>query len=118
MEMDAVGFAAVVMFFAVPLAGIYAYYRVRKLRTEERLAAIARGVSLPIAEDLPPHARSRRSGILLVAGGLGYSLTFWLLGHFEPDALPAAAFGIIPVAIGIGHFIDATIVRRELHPSS
>ncbi len=116
--MDAVGFAAVVMFFAVPLAGIYAYYRVRKLRSEERLAAIARGVSVPIAEDLPPHARSRRSGILLVAGGLGYSLTFWLLGHFEPDALPAAVFGIIPMAIGIGYFIDATLVRRELHPSS
>ena len=43
---DIVGLAAVVMLFAIPLVGIgsYTYYRVNKLRTEERLAAIARGV--------------------------------------------------------------------------
>ena len=36
------GFAAVVMFFALPLAalGMYTFYRVRKLRTDERLAAM------------------------------------------------------------------------------
>jgi hypothetical protein len=74
--MDPIGFAAVVLAFAVPLAAIYAWYRVRKLRTEERLAAIAKGVSVPIAEELPPHARSRKAAILLIAGGLGYTLTF------------------------------------------
>ncbi len=116
--MDAIGFVAVSLFFAVPLAGIYAFYRVRKLRTEERLAAIARGVAVPQAEELPPHARSRRSGILLVAGGLGYVLTFCLIGRVEPDALTAAAFGAIPIAIGIGFFLDAVLVRRELRPSS
>ena len=71
--MDPIGFAAVVLAFAVPLAAIYAWYRVRKLRTEERLAAIAKGVSVPIAEELPPHARSRKAAILLIAGGLGYT---------------------------------------------
>jgi len=47
MDGNFVGFAAVVMVFAVPLAPIYAWYRVRRLRTEERLAAIARGVNVP-----------------------------------------------------------------------
>lgn len=116
--MDPTGFAAVVMALSVPLAAIYAWYRIRRLRTEERLAAIAKGVSVPIAEELPPHARSRRSAILLTAGGLGYTLTFLLLGRFEPEAMQAAVFGVIPISIGIGYFIDAMFVRREMHPSA
>jgi hypothetical protein len=116
--MDPIGFAAVVLAFAVPLAGIYAWYRVRKLRTEERLAAIAKGVSVPIAEELPPHARSRKAAILLIAGGLGYTLTFMWLARFESDAMQAAVFGIIPISIGIGYFIDAVLVQREMRPQA
>lgn len=114
--MEPIGLVAVVLAFSVPLAAIYAWYRVRKLRTEERLAAIAKGVQVPIAEDLPPHARSRHAAILLIAGGLGYTLTFMLLAKFEPDAMPAAVFGVIPVSIVIGYFMDAVLVRRELRP--
>lgn len=116
--MDPIGFAAVVLAFAVPLAGIYAWYRVRKLRTEERLAAIAKGVSVPIAEELPPHARSRKAAILLIAGGLGYTLTFMSLSRFEADAMQAAVFGIIPISIGIGYFIDAVLVQREMRTAA
>jgi hypothetical protein len=113
-----IGFTAVVLVCSNPAAAMYAFYRIRRLKTEERLAAIARGIAVPFETELPQPARSRRSGILLVCGGLGYSLTFGLLSLTERDALLAAAFGIIPVAIGIGYFIDATLVRRELHPSS
>jgi hypothetical protein len=114
--MEPIGLVAVVLAFSVPLAAIYAWYRVRKLRTEERLAAIAKGVQVPIAEELPPHARSRHAAILLIAGGLGYTVTFMLLSRFDTDAMQAAFFGIIPISIGIGYFIDAVLVRRELHP--
>jgi len=114
--MEPIGLVAVVLAFSVPLAAIYAWYRVRKLRTEERLAAIAKGVPVPIAEDLPPHARSRHAAILLIAGGLGYAVTFMLLSRFDAEAKQAAFFGIIPISIGIGYFIDAVLVRRELLP--
>ena len=60
--MEPIGFAAVVLSFSVPLAAIYAWYRVRKLRTEERLAAIAKGVPVPIADELPPHRAFAQSG--------------------------------------------------------
>ncbi len=58
---DIVGLAAVVMLFAIPLVGIgsYTYYRVNKLRTEERLAAIARGVAVPMEPELSQTARAR-----------------------------------------------------------
>jgi hypothetical protein len=116
--MEPIGFAAVVLAFSVPLAAIYAWYRVRKLRTEERLAAIAKGVAVPLADELPPHARSRKSAILLTAGGLGYMITFMLMARYESDAMQAAVFGVIPICVGIGYFIDAVLVRREMHPSA
>src|SRR5581483_9966279 len=80
MNGDLTGLAAVIMIFGIPMAAMYTYYRVRKLRSEERLAAIARGVSVPM----------------------------------EPDAMIAAAFGLIPLTLGIGFFIDAALVRRDL----
>jgi hypothetical protein len=114
----ATGLAAVVLSMMIPLAAIYAWYHTRKLRTEERLAAIAKGVSVPMADELPPHARSRKAGILLTAGGLGYVMTLLMLARFEHDAAEAAIFGIIPIALGIGYFIDAVLVRRELRASA
>ena len=114
---DLVGLVAVIMIFGIPMAGMYTYYRVRKLRTEERLAAIARGVNVPMEPDLPHVARSRRAGILLVAAGLGYTLTFALISRVEPDAMVAAAFGLIPLVLGIGFFIDSALVRRDVRAS-
>ena len=114
MDGNIVGFAAVVMVFAVPMAAMYTYYRVRRLRTEERLAAIARGVSVPMEPELSQAARSRRSGILLVCGAIGYTIAFGLIGRVEPDAWVAAAFGIIPFAVGLGFFLDSNLIRRDL----
>jgi len=113
---EVIGLAAVVMIFGIPLACLYTYYRVRKLRTEERLAAIARGAALPVEPELSQAARSRRAGILLVSGALGYIVTFGAIARVvsEPDAWAAAAFGIIPLAVGIGYFLDFTLIRRDL----
>ena len=115
MDHGIVGLVAVTMFFGVPIAAMYTYYRVRKLRTEEKLAAIARGVSVPMEPELSQAARSRRSGILLVAGALGFMITFGLIGRAEPDAWNAVAFGAIPLALGLGFFLDSALVRRDLH---
>lgn len=113
------GLAAVVMFLGMPTAilAMYTFYRVRKLRTEERMAAIARGVSVPMAEELSEAARSRRFGILLVAGAIGYMLTFTLIARIEPDAWMAAAFGAIPLSLGLGYFLDSALIRRDTRAS-
>jgi hypothetical protein len=112
---DVVGLVAVVMIFGIPLGAMYTYYHVRKLRTEERLAAIARGVDVPMQPELSEGARSRRAGILLVTGALGCIGTFALIARAEPDAWTAAAFGIIPLAVGVGFFVDSALIRRDLH---
>ena len=112
---DLIGLTAVVMLFGFPIAiaGLYTYYRVNKLRTEERLAAIARGVSVPMEPELSQAANSRRAGILLVAGAVGYMITFAIIGRVEHDAWTAAAFGAIPLALGLGFFLDSVLVRRD-----
>jgi hypothetical protein len=111
------GLVAVVMLFGIPLAGMYTYYRVRKLRTEERLAAIARGADAGLQPELSPAAQSRRSGILLIAAALGYMVTFALISRVEQEAWIAGAFGIIPLTVGIGFFLDAALVRRDARHS-
>ena len=117
MNRDITGLVAVIMIFGFPIAGMYTYYRVRKLRTDERLAALARGVNVPMAPELSEAARSRRSGILLVTGALGYISTFALIARVEHEAWMAAAFGIIPLAVGIGFFLDSALIRRDLRAS-
>ena len=115
MDGNLVGLAAVIMIFGIPMAAMYTFYHVRKLSTDERLAALARGVNVPMQPELPEGARSRRSGILLVTGALGYMLTFALIARVESDAWMAAAFGIIPLSIGIGFFVDSALIRRDQH---
>lgn len=117
MDGDLIGLVAVIMIFGIPIAAMYTFYRVRKLRTEERLAAIARGVNVPMQPELPEAARSRRAGILLVMAALGYMSTFALIARVEPDAWMATAFGIIPLAVGIGFFLDSALIRRDLRAS-
>ena len=115
MENSIIGLVAVVMSLGIPLGGMYTYYRVRKLRTEERLAAIARGATIPMEPELSHVARSRKAGILLVSGALGWILTFASIGQIErdPEVWVAAAIGIIPLAIGIGYFVDFTLNRGD-----
>ncbi len=117
MDGQIVGLVAVIMIFGIPIAGMYTYYRVRKLRTEERLTALARGITIPMEPELSQAARSRRAGILLVSASVGYSIAFGLIARAEPDAWMAAAFGVIPFAVGLGFFLDSTLVRRDLRAS-
>jgi len=35
----------------------------------------------------------------------------------EPETLVAAAFGILPLAVGIGYFLDAAMIHRDLKAS-
>jgi hypothetical protein len=117
MSGDFIGFTAVLLTCSIPLGAMYAFYRVRQLKSQERLAAIAKGVPVVMDPELPHPARSRRAGILLVTGGLGFSLAFLLISRVEPDAITAAALGIIPFSIGVGFFVDSTLAKRDLQHS-
>jgi hypothetical protein len=114
MDGSLVGLVAVILIFGVPPAAMYTYYRIRKLRTDERLAAIARGANVAMEPDLSEAAHSRRWGILLVAISLGFIAMMALIARSEPDAWKAAAAGIVPLAAGLGFLLDFALIRRDL----
>jgi hypothetical protein len=116
---NVIGLVAVVLTCGLPVAALYTYYRVRKLRSEERLAALARGTDIPMEPELSQFARSRRAGILLTSGGLGFMVMFAAIARIvnEPETLVAATFGILPLAVGIGYFLDAALIHRDLKAS-
>jgi Domain of unknown function (DUF6249) len=116
---NVIGLVAVVLTCGLPVAALYTYYRVRKLRSEERLAALAKGTDIPMEPELSQFARSRRAGILLTSGGLGFMIMFAAIARIvnEPETLVAAAFGILPLAVGIGYFLDAALIHRDLKAS-
>ena len=69
------------------ILAMYTFYRVRKLRTEERLAAIQRGVTVPMEPELTQSGHSRRAGILLVAGSSRIHAGVHIVARYEPDAM-------------------------------
>ncbi len=77
------------------------------------MAAIARGANMLLEPELSHTARSRRNGILLVSAALGYIITFVLIARVEPDAWVAASFGAIPLALGLGFFVDSALLRKD-----
>lgn len=114
MDGSLIGLVAVILIFGVPPSAMYTYYRVKKLRTDERLAAMARGVAVPMEPELNEAARSRRWGIVLSSTALGYIACCALLGRVNSDAWTAAALGVVPLAIGLGLFVDFALIRRDL----
>jgi hypothetical protein len=111
---ELVGLAAVVLICGIPLMAIIVAYLGKKLRSQERLAAIAKGIPVPEESRVFDPARSRRAGILLVSTAIGIALCFYLIGMKEPDARIVCATALIPLLIGLGFFLDAHLVRRDL----
>ncbi len=100
----------------------------QRLKTEQRLAMLARGMSANDIEKvlsadgrtakgaLEGIASTRRTGIVLISTGVGIMLSFlvlaWIVG--EHEVLSGGAIGLIPLSIGVGFFIDYHLQKRDL----
>lgn len=118
----------------VIVANIYNYH-VRKLKSEERLTAIAKGIPLPPDDDLASlvetagkasalgHAGNRASGlrtggIVCISVGVGLALFSFFLAWIvqEHDVLAVAAAGLIPLAVGVGLLVDYALRTKSAKP--
>jgi len=100
----------------------------QRLKTEQRLAMLARGMSASDIEKvlsadgraakdpLQGIASTRRTAIVLISTGVGIMLSFLVLAWIvnEHEVLSGGAFGLIPLSIGVGFFIDYTLQKRDL----
>jgi hypothetical protein len=113
------------------VSGIWLDGQKRRIKSEERMAMLARGVPLaeiekmlgPGSEEKPAVkdplrslSNARRAGIVLVSVGVGLILFFMVLEEIlhVREVLAGAAAGLIPLAIGVGFFIDYHLQKREL----
>ena len=121
--------AGCIMVLGIVIASQWSGIRSREMQSQERLAAIARGVPLPpTADELAilhgrpaPDLKRRRAnvrlwGIALLGTALGLILFFVALAAIlsQRDVLCGAAVGLIPLGIGIGLLYDSTLQKREL----
>jgi hypothetical protein len=132
MEVFATPFIIPLGAFAVAIvaivAGIWSDAYNKRVRADQRMAMLARGMSIEDIEKVfgkgseapkdPLRSLSiaRRTGIILVSTGIGLILFFLTLSGIlhEHDVLAGAAVGLIPLAIGIGFFVDYNLQKREL----
>ena len=110
------------------VAGIAGGAYKQRLKTEQRLAMLARGMSASEIEKLLSAdgraakdplqgiASTRRTAIVLISTGIGIMLSFLVLAWVvnEHEVLSGGAFGLIPLSIGVGFFIDYTLQKRDL----
>jgi hypothetical protein len=113
------------------VSGIWLEAHKSRTKAEQRMAMVARGMPITEIERLlgtkdeeqrPPKdplrslGNARRAGIILVSSGVGIMLFFITLTVIlrQREILSGAAVGLIPLAIGIGFFIDYNLQRREL----
>jgi len=113
------------------ISGIWSQAHARRVKAEQRMVMLARGMSIDEIEKLlgsseeevrPPKdpvrslGNARRAGIILVSSGIGLMLFFIALTVIvhTREVLSGAAVGFIPLAIGIGFFIDYHLQKREL----
>jgi hypothetical protein len=110
------------------VAGVVGGAYKQRLKTEQRLAMLARGMSAGDIEKvlsaegrtakdpLQGPASTRRTAIVLISTGVGVMLSFLVLAWIVNDheVLSGGAFGLIPLSIGVGFFIDYMMQKREL----
>jgi hypothetical protein len=121
--------AGCVMTLGIVVASIWSGIRSREMQSQERLAAIAKGLPLPPSMDelamlhgKPVVAPNRRRGtirlwgIVMLGSAVGLILFFVALATIlqQRDVLCGAALGLIPLGIGVGLLIDADLQKKEL----
>ncbi len=116
------------------IGGVYNQVQSRRIRADQQMALIARGVPLAeidsylrqttpedgmgstIRDPMRSLANARRTAIVLISVGLGLILFFNVLAAIlsARPVLAGAAAGLIPLAIGIGFLIDYRLQKRDM----
>ena len=123
------------------IAGAFNQGHKRRIRADQQMAMLARGVPLadieafqqrsapvdnndrPIKDPVRSLGNARRTALVLISLGAGLMLFFAIFGyvmlhHVDKDAgwvlIAVASAGLIPLAIGVGFLFDYNLQKREM----
>jgi hypothetical protein len=105
-------FVFILWFPTLTLVAVLAF---RRLRLQERLKAIEHGRDL-IVDAGATAARTRRSGIVLIAGGAGIAVAALIVAAVSGDheTLVFLAAAAVPLFVGGGVLIDYRLQLRDM----
>lgn len=124
-----VAIAGCLMILGLGIFGIYSEMDQRRVRSQERMTLLARGMSIEDIERLQRQVQNenandpvrlmnniRRTAMILFGCGAGIILFGLLLAAILQlrVLLIVPAAGILPLAIGVGFFIDYKMQARDL----
>ena len=124
-----VAVAGCLMILGLGCFGIYSEMDQKRLRSQERMTLLARGMSIDDIERLQRQVQTedaadpvrtmnniRRTAMIVLASGVGVSVFGLLLSAILQTRvlLIVAAAGLIPIAIGVGFWIDYKMQARDL----
>jgi hypothetical protein len=122
--------AGCAMIACIVIASTAAATRKREIESQERLAAIAKGIMpppthaelemtrvQPVSNATRRYTNIRLTGIIMVGGAIGVILFFCVLSSIlgEREVLAGAACGLVPLGLGIGFLIDANLQKHALN---
>ena len=112
--------------------GIFSQAHARRLKADQRMGMLARGIPLaeieavlktakdederPVKDPMRSLGNARRTAVVLISSGLGLMLFFAVISFIlhERDVLTGVAIGLIPLAIGLGFVVDYQLQKREM----
>jgi hypothetical protein len=124
-----VAVAGCLMILGLGAFGIYSEIDQRRVRSQERMTLLARGMSVEDIERLQRRIQNedssdpvrslnniRRTAMILFGCGLGIILFGLLLAAILQNRvlLIVPAAGLLPLAIGVGFYIDYKMQARDL----
>jgi Flp pilus assembly protein TadB len=124
-----VAVAGCLMILGLGCFGIYSEMDQKRIRSQERMTLLARGMSIEDIERLQRQVQNedvtdpvrtmnniRRTAMILFGSGSGILVFGLMLAAILANRvlLVVAAAGLIPVAIGVGFWIDYKMQARDL----
>ena len=101
---------AMFLFIAViTVAGFYFKFRGRKLRSEEIISAIEKGVDVPFPPPKTPRKINHRNlGMISTGLGIALFIALWVSVNLE-----GAVWGLLPVGLGVALLLIARSKHSE-----
>ena len=99
------GAAGVILVFLI----VY-NYRKRQLQGKEILAAIEKGIEVPFPPPKEPKKRNYLNlGLVWTFVGVAFTLALW----FSARVMEAAAWGFLPIALGVAFLLIGYLEKRK-----